>query len=358
NLLYRNRDGKITADELQAAINLPAHAQTISQLIVHSESEWHRPQRWDILDEILGHSGSTPHLNWLAEKERIKELSWWGEVAERVGLPTYGKVYHFHPVALPSQFMSCSEGVLICHKCRTKINLTEEFVKKICGGGVKASFIKAMVDASGGMFEKYGINSCSQVTHLLAQAKVETGGFVDFRESLNYSRKTYTAKKLYRLSPSVINAGFSRRGMAFLDEERKLKWIEENLIANDAAYGMHCYGSDEQPGKDFRGRGLIHLTHYETYKKCALETGLAVDSNPDLLERDYSIAIETALWFWRWRGIAAIADNGHLSSDSAVTAVTRPINAGLAGLSERKQHKRDITSIFYHNFKSGCSEYD
>ncbi|NWE39868.1 hypothetical protein HX875_10350, partial [Pseudomonas yamanorum] len=78
--------------------------QSISQLIVHCESEWHRPQRWDILDEILGHSGSTPHLNWLAEKERIQALSWWGEVAEKVGLPPYGKVYHFHPVGIVGHF--------------------------------------------------------------------------------------------------------------------------------------------------------------------------------------------------------------------------------------------------------------
>lgn len=104
DLLDRNRDGKITAEELQAAIRLPAHAQSISQLIVRCESEWYRPQRWDMLDEILGHSGSTPHLNWLAEKQRITALSWWGEVAQRVGLPAHGEVYHFHPVGLVGWF--------------------------------------------------------------------------------------------------------------------------------------------------------------------------------------------------------------------------------------------------------------
>ena len=68
----RDRDGKMTAEELQAAITLPAHAQSISQLIIHKESEWyHQSQKWDALDELLGHSGSTPHLNWLAEKQRI-----------------------------------------------------------------------------------------------------------------------------------------------------------------------------------------------------------------------------------------------------------------------------------------------
>ena len=105
DIIDRNHDGKMTAEELQTALNVPAHAQSISQLIVLKESEWfHRPQKWDALDELLGHSGSTPHVNWLAEKERIKALCWWDEVMEKVGLPEDGKVYHFHPVGVGGNF--------------------------------------------------------------------------------------------------------------------------------------------------------------------------------------------------------------------------------------------------------------
>ena len=107
NIIDPNRDGQITADELRAALRLPAHAQVIAQMIIRKESEWfHRAHVWDVLDEMLGHSGSTPHLNWLAEKQRIKELSWWEEVAEKVGLPSWGKAYHFHPVGLVASFCS------------------------------------------------------------------------------------------------------------------------------------------------------------------------------------------------------------------------------------------------------------
>ncbi|WP_224795759.1 hypothetical protein [Pseudomonas fluorescens] len=63
----------MTAEELQAALRFPAHAQAISQLIIRKESEWfHQTQKWDALDELLGHSGSTPHLNWLAESGSSK----------------------------------------------------------------------------------------------------------------------------------------------------------------------------------------------------------------------------------------------------------------------------------------------
>ncbi|WP_433736007.1 glycoside hydrolase family 19 protein [Pseudomonas putida] len=358
-IIDRNRDGKMTATELQAALERPAHAQSISQLILYKESEWfHQPKVWDALDELLGHSGSTPHLHWLAEKQRIAQMGWWKEVAEKVGLPSWGSAYHFHPIGLVGCFAQSVNEMLNCKFCGAKLELTKDFLSEVCGNEVNPLFISAMIEAGKTLFKKYGVNSCEQITHLLAQAKKETGGFLQFRESLNYSRRTYSAAKLYRLSPTVINAGFSRRELSFASDEEKLMWIDEHLIGNDAAYGLHCYGNAEQPGKDFRGRGLIHLTHYETYKRCAKETGLPIDSNPELLEKDFAVAIETALWFWKVRRIAAIAEDRSISGDAGVTAVTRPINMGLAGLSDRQKYKREITKRFNAHFSSRCNRND
>ncbi|CAI8726579.1 EF-hand domain-containing protein [Pseudomonas sp. IT-P258] len=105
DIIDRNGDGRITAEELRAALRLPAHAQAISQLIVCCDSEWYYKEgKWDRLDELLGHSGSTPNLNWFEEKRRIRQLSWWNEVAKRGGLPGHGEVYHFHPIGLTSLF--------------------------------------------------------------------------------------------------------------------------------------------------------------------------------------------------------------------------------------------------------------
>jgi hypothetical protein len=114
-IIDRDRNGKMSGDEIQAALHLPAHAQSLSRLIIDYASEWcYRSRTWDPLDEMLGHSGSTPHLNWLAEKERIKQLSWWDEVAEKVGLESWPKVCHFHPVGLVGQF-SIAHPLAITH---------------------------------------------------------------------------------------------------------------------------------------------------------------------------------------------------------------------------------------------------
>ncbi|MFI7856316.1 hypothetical protein ACIF8Z_04875 [Pseudomonas promysalinigenes] len=100
-LVDRDGNGRVTANELRSTIRTPAGAQALSKLVVSYESEWHyAAYKWDALDEVLGHSGSTPHVNWLAEKERIKQLSWWDDVAAKLWLPADGRVYHFNPIGL------------------------------------------------------------------------------------------------------------------------------------------------------------------------------------------------------------------------------------------------------------------
>lgn len=353
-------DGKegVSRDELRKAQQRPWLAQAISHLIVHYESEWGGSMdKWTALDP---HMQGELLADWTIEKERIGRLRWWDGVAGKQGFPSDPQAFHLHPIALVNNFQGqrAASGALMCKTCGANITLTEKFLNQICGASVNKDFIAALITASETQFEKYGVDTCSQVKHLLAQAKKETGGFVAFRESLNYSSRTYTAVKLYRLAPTAINAGFRRRGITFRTDQEKLQWIEDNLIGNDPGYGEHCFGNAAHPGKDYRGRGFIHLTHYSTYKKCADATGLAIDSNPEMLESNYPAAIESALWFWQDNSIAAIANSTDLSGDDAVTAVTKPINTGLAGLADRQRYKREISPIFNTEFSSRCTAND
>ena len=114
-IIDQDRNGKMTADELQAALRMPAKAQALAQLVIFSESEWnYRQSKWDALDEVLGHTNSAPILNWMAEKQRIKQLSWWSDVAEKIGLPKDGMVSHFHPIGLQGCFNSgCPKECII-----------------------------------------------------------------------------------------------------------------------------------------------------------------------------------------------------------------------------------------------------
>lgn len=100
-LVDRDDNGKVTANELRSALQTPSGAQKLSKLVVNYESEWrYTAHKWDALDELFGCSESTPNVNWLAEKRRIRSLSWWDEVAKKLWLPEDGRVYHFNPMGL------------------------------------------------------------------------------------------------------------------------------------------------------------------------------------------------------------------------------------------------------------------
>jgi predicted chitinase len=244
-------------------------------------------------------------------------------------------------------------ATLVCKKCSATITLTKEFLNRIAPDANNA-FIDELIKCSVELFPKYGINTCRQIKHILAQAKHETKLFRAFREGLNYTRVTYTAETLYALSPTAINNGFIRKGITFPNHTAKIQWIDQHLLGNDSALGEHSYGTSEQPGKDFRGRGLLHLTHYETYKKCAKETGYPINSQPELVENNPRVIVETGLWFWKDRNIAAIADDPGTFGDEGVRKVTRPINSGLDGIARRQQYFREITTLFNQIFHSGC----
>ncbi|KAE9653140.1 hypothetical protein EJD88_15965, partial [Pseudomonas sp. PB105] len=133
-------------------------------------------------------SGSTPLLNWVAEKERIREISWWNEVAQGVGLPVDGQVYHLHPVGLVGRFKSNVRRI------------TVDFLEKVTGksgswftgrgGGRKffaefeekypriykydkCEFVSQLNDA----LERYGIVTPYQQAHFVSQCFHESAAF-------------------------------------------------------------------------------------------------------------------------------------------------------------------------------------
>ncbi|MFP3686100.1 hypothetical protein SB847_20545, partial [Bacillus sp. SIMBA_026] len=68
------KDGKITARELQKALGKPWLADRIDHLIVRYESEWGGEMaKWDALDSHM-HEGLPV---WQAEKTRIDALRFW-----------------------------------------------------------------------------------------------------------------------------------------------------------------------------------------------------------------------------------------------------------------------------------------
>lgn len=138
------------------------------------------------------------------------------------------------------------------------------------------------------------------------------------------------------LNDAMAEAGIDTpaRESAFLaqiaHESGSLRYVRE--IADGKAYEGRADLGNTQPGDGprFKGRGLIQITGRANYRACSL--ALFGDErlldHPELLE-GVTPACRSAAWFWKSRGLNALADSG------AFKAITKAINGGLNGYADR-----------------------
>ncbi|MDA8486836.1 cell wall hydrolase [Pseudomonas resinovorans] len=91
-------NGKVSQQELKAALRDPDLRERWSKLIALHPTEWQAKSddaKWKRLEKYLENS---PEL-LRHEKERIDNLVWWG-AATIIGFPNSPVIYHIHPVAL------------------------------------------------------------------------------------------------------------------------------------------------------------------------------------------------------------------------------------------------------------------
>lgn len=177
----------------------------------------------------------------------------------------------------------------------------------------------AFVDEINKLASKYDINTKERMAMFLAQVLHESGGFKKLRESLAYS-----AERLQAVFPNRFKTVAAA----------KLVTDKGQTAIGDSIYGGRLgNGSNNGDGYKYRGGGLMHTTgksNYDIATKALNAMGTKVDlvMNPELIATP-SIAIETALIFWRDNKLNAIADT------KDVTKATKVINGGSNGLKER-----------------------
>lgn len=352
DIIDRDRDGKMTAEELQAAIRLPAHAQSLSQLIIHYESEWHyKPQKWDALDEVLGHSGSTPHLNWLAEKERIKQMSWWSEVAPKVGLPAHGQVYHLHPLGMSGLFARNSERQLI----------TLAMLKK-AKPSLTGSYCETILPFLNEYAKLYEINTTIRVAHLLAQVGHESG-FKVREENLLYT--AVRMRQIFGCRNNQSGYNSSTDECIALPRLRPKLWSEPDTYARNAVnLGSYVYANrngngDEasQEGYKYRGRGIIQLTGKNNYREYSRihnkkDTSDPRDfvAEPDLIVGDLKYGVESAFVWWDMNRMNDLISRSYaakteINISQHVADISIKVNGGTIGLAERVSLFNDLRKM-------------
>ena len=166
---------------------------------------------------------------------------------------------------------------------------------------------------------KFNITTNLRLAHFLAQCSHESGGFKAVSENLNYS--VDGLKKIFpKYFPGNIAESYARN--------------PEKIASK--VYGGRMGNGDEttKEGFKFRGRGFIQLTGKQNYTNFAKFIGEDTVSNPDLVATKYPLA--SAAFFFDTNKLWSICDKG--ADDSTVTAVTKRVNGGTIGLSDRIKH--------------------
>lgn len=160
-----------------------------------------------------------------------------------------------------------------------------------------------------------GIDDDDGMAHFLAQLGHESANLTRLEESL-----WYTPGRLCAVWPSRFPTKPAARPYA-----RNPQRLANNVYADRLG--------NVRPGDGwrFRGRGPIQLTGRDNYTRCADATGLPLVERPDCLASNPECGAMAAAWYWRER-----------VSASTVTGITRQINGGLNGLSDREQRYRRI----------------
>ncbi|KGT86319.1 endolysin [Erwinia typographi] len=151
----------------------------------------------------------------------------------------------------------------------------------------------------------------------IAQVGHESAGFSVAVESLNYSAAGLL---------SVFGKYFTEVSAQIYGRTADHP-ADQKGIAN-IVYANRMGNTSPDDGWNYRGRGLIQLTGRYNYTDCGNALGDDLVNNPDLLAEDKDAA-RSAAWYWHARGCDSVAAD--------IKAVTRLINGGLNGLSDRQQ---------------------
>lgn len=177
-------------------------------------------------------------------------------------------------------------------------------------------------DEASALLSKHGINSTAlRLCHAWAQWAWETNGFTEWSENLHYSAagllKTFPHYFTHAQALYYAKAGPEAIANLVYDDRNKAR---RNKLGN----------TSDGDGWKFRGRGFMHSTGEDGYRRASEVTGIDLVADPDRLAEP-AVSLIVACEFWTERGINKHADR------NKIEAITRIVNGGYNGLDGRKE---------------------
>jgi putative chitinase len=174
------------------------------------------------------------------------------------------------------------------------------------------------------LFEQHEIITSLRMSHFLAQALHETGGFRILRENMNFS-----ASRLIEIF------GINRHSAAVTADEAEKLARDPEAIA-ERVYGLgnprkarelgNIYPGD---GFRYRGNGIMQITGRSNHHRIGAACGIDFEGHPDLVTAPEH-ALKPALQAWTERHLNIFADKNDIRT------ITRRINGGFLGFADRE----------------------
>ena len=198
----------------------------------------------------------------------------------------------------------------------------------------KSANISSFVDAFNKYSDQFGINNKRRLVHFISQVAVESNQLNATEENLNYS-----AEGLVRTWPARFTL---EKAKAYARQPEK---IANYVYANRMGNGDEASGD----GWRYRGRGLIMLTGFEQYRNYE-NSGLCngkLTEHPEWLAK-YPGALKSAMWYWMKNGLNEMADrdDGGTAGEGVCQTISKRINGGTLGLSQRLYFYRMAKKVF------------
>lgn len=270
DIVDANKDGTLTSREIRAALAKPWHAQVLGQLITKYESEWFwNKSKWDELDPLLAEEPGTPNLIWEAEKQRIEKLSWWGDLAGRHGISNDRKAWHLHSIATVGHFLYASRLIDVDRFIDEYTCQHEQFAPNSPAfSPASKTNLRIIVELINKYYERAPEKSnLFELAYMFATARHEAYYF--------------PSGEFFSSKPEVGSIAY------FNKYDPVLAATQEH---RDRA--MKNGNTQEGDGYKYRGRGLVHLTWKNNYRKAEDHFDIPFVTQPErAAEPEHSVPI-------------------------------------------------------------------
>ncbi|KTC25555.1 hypothetical protein AO391_24985 [Pseudomonas marginalis ICMP 9505] len=345
-ILDKNDDKKITHLEIKEALGKPWFSQPISKMVTRYESEWqYKADKWDSLDELMGHSDSEPHKSWLEEKARIKQISWWDRLAGKYGITEGINIQHIHLVGLVGNFSA------------RRPLITMEMLKAANPLGTEDNH-RSILPYLNKYALAYKLEQPKAIAHFLSQVAHESGLKV-VEEGLRFSarqmKKTYGCKV-----KNGVNGYNATEDSCNFGTLRSKLWSEESFYTMNAEnLGSYVYadrmGNGNEASKEgykYRGRGMLQVTGKSEYQRFTTVHNQKNPTDlqdfvrdPDLLVSSVEYGTESAFVFWFTKTGRGGVKLWEVAQSGSVADVTQLVNGGQNGYADRNSRFRALAGL-------------